>query len=132
VKSANDIKIALEQAMALHQQGQVERAEAMYHNVLTALPDEPNALHLLGVAAGQRNDLENGEKLIRKAIQVHPGVSAYYNNLAGILLKKGDMPDAIAQYEKAFKLAPKDEAVRKALIETAASQTTFPRSTIWR
>jgi Flp pilus assembly protein TadD len=44
----------LAQAVALHQQGALTTAEALYRRVLAAAPRHADALHLLGVLAAQR------------------------------------------------------------------------------
>ncbi|MDX2028315.1 MAG: tetratricopeptide repeat protein [Alphaproteobacteria bacterium] len=118
MNQAHDIRLTLQEAMALHQRGDAARAESMYRDVLSVLPEEPNALHLLGVLAWQRNDLPVAEEFIRRAIKIHPKVSAYYNNLGGVLKQKGDLPDAVRQYDVALRISPRDEVVRKALSQT--------------
>lgn len=114
---ANSLKSILERAMFLHQQGDTVQAEAMYRQVLDAEPNEPNAWHLLGVLAWQRNDLKTAEEQIRKAIQIHRAVSAYHSNLGGVLKQKGDIDGAIESYEYAFKLSPDDEKARRELAQ---------------
>ncbi len=105
--------------MALHQQGQGERAEAIYRDVLRMEPEEPNAWHLLGVLAWQKSDLATAEHHIRLAIRLRDHVSTYYNNLAGVLAQKGDLLGAIASYETTIRLAPDDDAARGSLAEVA-------------
>ncbi len=105
----------LERAQALHQQGKATEAEAIYHEVLALHPNEPNALHLLGVAAWQRNDLPLAEDNILKAITFNPHAPGYYTNLAGVLQQKGDLPDAITAYESALKLTPQDATIQRNL-----------------
>ncbi len=116
---ARDIKSILEQAIALHQQGQPQHAEILYREVLGIMPEEPNAWHLLGAIAFQRGDLATGEEYIRKAIQFHPKAPTYYVNLGNLLKQKGDFSGAVEQYEKAYRLSPKDDALRRKLAETS-------------
>ncbi len=113
-----DIRSILQRAMGLHQQGKVAEAETLYHEVLAVEPNEPNAWHLLGVVAWNRNDLAVAEENIRKAIGLNGNASAYYSNLAGVLRQKGDLGDAVRHYEKALKLSPADETVKKELSQT--------------
>lgn len=108
--------------MALHQQGDTARAEEMYNEVLKKEPNEPNAWHLLGVAAWQRNDILIAEAHIRKAIKIHSPVAAYHSNLAGVLKQKGDAVGAIEEYEQALKLAPGDENVKRELAQLLHQQ----------
>ncbi|HEU0118433.1 MAG TPA: tetratricopeptide repeat protein [Alphaproteobacteria bacterium] len=111
------IRSVMEQAMALHQQGNAAKAEAMYREVLKVEPNEPNAWHLLGVAAWQRNDLLMAEENIRKAIRIHGKVSAYYNNLAGVLRQRSANDEALECYEQSLKLDPKDGVAQKELAQ---------------
>jgi Flp pilus assembly protein TadD len=44
----------LDRAIVLHQQGELESAELLYREILQAQPRHFDALHFLGIAAGQR------------------------------------------------------------------------------
>ena len=110
-----DIRHVLERAIELHQKGSLDDAEILYNEVLSQEPNEPNAWNLLGAIAWTRNDLASAEKYIKKAIKIHSKAPAYYNNLGGVLSKKGDLPGAIDAYERSLRLAPQDESARKEL-----------------
>ena len=59
-------------AVQHHQDGRVKEAEALYRQVLAAEPDNPEALHLLGVLSLQRGDAQAAADLIRRAIGIDP------------------------------------------------------------
>jgi cytochrome c-type biogenesis protein CcmH/NrfG len=59
-------------AIQHHQDGRVKEAEALYRQVLAAEPDNPEALHLLGVRSLQRGDAQAAADLIRRAIGIGP------------------------------------------------------------
>ena len=61
----------LMQAVALHQQGQLDQAKALYEQVLAKQPKNFDALHLLGVLALQANNPERSVEFIRKSISVN-------------------------------------------------------------
>jgi Tfp pilus assembly protein PilF len=122
MKPTDGIKDRLQHAMALHQQGEVLRAETIYNEVLRDDPNEPNAWHLLGVIAWQNNKLQQAEDYVRKAISIHDSTPIYHNNLAGILRQKGDLNAAIGQYEMTIKLFPSDQIAREQLVQTLHQQ----------
>ncbi|MFY9287776.1 MAG: tetratricopeptide repeat protein [Alphaproteobacteria bacterium] len=122
VKAQHDIRASLQRAMSLHQQGDLNQAEQIYKEVLAIEPNEPNALHLLGVVAWKRGDLPAAHSHIQKAIQLHPTVAAYHSNLAGVLRQMGMTDEAIASYEKSLLLDPKHEVARKELALTLHQQ----------
>jgi cytochrome c-type biogenesis protein CcmH/NrfG len=45
-----------------HQQGRLEEAAQLYQSVLAQQPGDPDALHLLGVAALQKGDYRRRSK----------------------------------------------------------------------
>ena len=50
---------AIDEVRAHHSAGRLQEAETIYHRVLAAEPDNPDALHLLGVIAHEmgKNEL---------------------------------------------------------------------------
>jgi hypothetical protein len=50
------VQAAFQQAIALHQQGLVDQAAALYEDILRSRPLHFDALHCLGVVASQRCD----------------------------------------------------------------------------
>ena len=53
--------------MAQHGAGQLDQAIAGYEQILVALPQQPDALHLKGVAMAQMGDLGSGIELLQQA-----------------------------------------------------------------
>lgn len=96
----------LQQAVALHQQGQYLAAEDLYQQVLQIQPDHFDALHLLGVAARQRGDADTAIMRIRQAIVVNPRQAIAYCNLGAALQDLGKPQDALESYDRALQLQP--------------------------
>ena len=94
----------LKQATALHARGDVKEAERYYRKLLASHPNDPQLLHLLGVAMLQQNRREEAADLIGRAITIDPKAAEYHNNLAIVLdgLKRYD--DAIESYRRAIAL----------------------------
>jgi tetratricopeptide (TPR) repeat protein len=95
-------------AVQHHRDGRVKEAEALYRQVLAAEPDNPEALHLLGVLSLQRGDVQAAVDLIRRAIAVDPTRPGYHFNLGVALASRGDPDGAIAAYRDALALRSDD------------------------
>src|SRR5258705_228882 len=94
----------LRQAIALHQQGQLGQAEALYRDVLDAAPENSDALHFLGVLESQRGRPDIGLPLIDRAIAINPSnVPALYNR-GNILRDVERLDDALASYDRVLAL----------------------------
>ena len=97
---------ALQSAMALHQAGNLQQSETLYKQVLQALPNQPDALHLLGLIAKQKGDLKTANQLMRKALTLNPNYVEAYVNLGATLQEQGNLIEAADCYRKALALRP--------------------------
>ena len=68
-------------AIALHHQGQLEKAQEIYTKILNADPKNADALHLLGVMAHQRGMNHRAVELISQAIEINHTVASFHANL---------------------------------------------------
>lgn len=102
-------------ALAAHQAGDLDQAEAGYRRLLAAEPDHPDALHLLGVIRHQRGADAEAVALIGRAIALRADNYKYHYNLAAALQGLGRHTDALEQYRRAAALAPPVTSVRLAL-----------------
>ena len=97
-----------DQAIALHRAGRLDQAEAIYRRILKADPDNAEALHLLGVIAGQRGDNDECVGLIERAIAHEPDVAKYHANLGIALAALRRFDQAIASYRRVLEIDPAD------------------------
>lgn len=97
---------ALALAVGHHQAGELAEAESIYRQILQAMPQHPDALHLLGVVARQMGNNDAAIELISKAIQAKPDFTEAYSNLGNALKDLGRVSDAILSYRKAIELKP--------------------------
>ncbi len=95
-----------QQAMQLHQQGQLAQAQTLYNEVLKLQPEHFDALHLSGVAAYQTKNFQMAVELIGKAIEIQPNNTSVYYNLGLALYERGQFNDAVASYNQAIALKP--------------------------
>ncbi len=96
----------LQDGVALHRAGKIAEAEARYRGVLRQFPDDPGALHLLGVVAFTRGDHARAIALIRKALQTRPEFADAHLNLGNALHAGGHPAEAIESYRRAIALSP--------------------------
>lgn len=98
------IQALLQQAVALHQRGQLTQAQAVYQEVLRLQPANFDALHLLGVIALQTKDLPRAIELIGQAIAIQPNAPVAHSNLGNAWGASGQPERALACYDRAVAL----------------------------
>ena len=96
----------LAQAVALHRQGHLAEAEALYRDIARQDPAHFDALHLAGVVALQTHRTEDGVALIRQAIALNPRVAEAHANLGNGLRELRRFDEALACFEHAIALRP--------------------------
>lgn len=102
----NDLRAALEQALQLHQSGNLKQAEALYGKILQQHPGQPDALNLLGVMATSVGQPEVAIDLISQAVTQLPHEPDFHGNLAAAYQAAGRLPDAVRHYREAIRLNP--------------------------
>jgi tetratricopeptide (TPR) repeat protein len=107
-RSPPNIGEALQQAVTLQQQGRLRDAEKIYTRVLKAVPDQFDALNLLGTIKLQRGQAGEAYRLINAALKVNPRVPDVWVNLGIILHALKRDQDALASFDKALALKPDD------------------------
>ena len=96
----------LQNAIALHQQGQLGQAESIYRQLLEIDPTNADALHLLGVIAHQTGNHQIAVDLISQAIEINHTDESFYLNLGNALKSLTNFDAAVASYDKAIYLKP--------------------------
>jgi predicted O-linked N-acetylglucosamine transferase (SPINDLY family) len=96
----------LQKALKTHQAGGIHEAQRLYRRVLAADPQNPDALHLLGVAALQTGRAEEAEELIRKALRHAPENAVFHNDLGEALAVRLRFAEAVERFQEAIRLAP--------------------------
>lgn len=100
----------IEEGLALHHQGHLDEAAACYREALRLDRKDLNARYLLGAIALQNGEFHEAIHQMETVIAVQPSADAYSN--VGLAAKSlGDLPRAIAAYEKAIELAPGNAAI---------------------
>jgi protein O-GlcNAc transferase len=89
-----------------HQAGQLPEAEKIYRRALELQPDQPDALHLLGVLAIQAGCHDVATELIGRAVRLNAANPGYHANLALALQHQGRFDEALANFDRALALKP--------------------------
>jgi tetratricopeptide (TPR) repeat protein len=97
----------LNKALVLHRKGSLGEAERLYIEILAQQPNHFDALHLLGLIAIQRQQLNRGIHLIAMAIKQNAMEAAAHSNLANALMFVDRPNEALASYDRAIKLNPR-------------------------
>jgi predicted O-linked N-acetylglucosamine transferase (SPINDLY family) len=100
------IHSALATALECHRSGQLREAEQAYRQILAIEPEQPDALHLLGLVAMDTGRYEIARECIERAIAVRPTVAILHNHLGLVWKNLGQLDAAIACYELALQLNP--------------------------
>ena len=98
----------LEQARALHQQGQLAPAREIYQEILDRQPGHFDALNLMGVVSGQLRDLSVAVQCFDRAIAVQPDNSRPYCNRGLALKELGLLDAALSSFDQAIALKDDD------------------------
>jgi len=101
------IAAALDFAVRHHQAGNLQTAESIYRQVLQFEPDNPEALHLLGVIAYQQQRYETAVTLITRSLARKPDFADAHSNLGNALREMGRLDEAELSYRKAIAVNPK-------------------------
>src|SRR4051794_33544391 len=108
---ASQMKL-LETALAHHQAGRINEAEAIYRKVLLEHPSNVDALHLLGVIMAGRGKPADALPLLQKAASLQPSFMANMRDLGYVLALLGHHQEALAAYARVLQGEPRDPALR--------------------
>lgn len=103
---AGRLQALFRQALALHNQGQLEPARRIYREVLAQQPRHFDSLHMLGVLSAQMQDPAESIRLIDQAIAVNPQVASAYANRGNALSQLHQYRAALQSYDMAIARRP--------------------------
>jgi tetratricopeptide (TPR) repeat protein len=97
---------ALQDAVALHQRGELAAAEKGYARILKSFPEQFDALHLLGLLKLQSGKAGEAQRLITAALKIAPNAPDAHANMGLVLGALKRPADALASFDKALALSP--------------------------
>ncbi|CAK0757819.1 hypothetical protein CCP2SC5_230027 [Azospirillaceae bacterium] len=96
--ASTNLEDLLAHAAALHRAEHGDEAAAIYHDILSRDPYQPDALHLLGVLAAQQKDYPAAIRWIKQAIDSNPNIPDFHLHLGRAWLAWGHPEPAIGVY----------------------------------
>ena len=102
----NNLQLIINEAVALHNDGQLTEALTIYENILKIQPTNCDALHLLGVIAYQTKQYQRAVDLTSKALEILPNSALFYSNRGIALQELGQLDAAVSNYDNAIALKP--------------------------
>lgn len=118
----SDAAPILAEAKQQHKAGQTDEADALYLKVLTLDPDNVDALHMRGVLASQRGDIETAIGLIERAAALNAESTTILSNLGTVYRSVGRLAQAEASFRAALEKQPGAAMARFNLANTLAAQ----------
>jgi tetratricopeptide (TPR) repeat protein len=101
------IEKKLKQAVHYHQAGNFSQARNLYREVLVFDPQNPDAYHLLGLAAFQQGETQEAEDLVRRAISLDGLAPIFHLSLGNFLSGRGKSNEAVESFRQALRLEPR-------------------------
>ncbi len=96
----------LERGAEHHRAGRWDEAERIYREILSAEPNEPDALYLLGTIFFQRGAWGSAQLFLRKALAARPNHPETLNNLGLVQEKLSRGAEAAESFARAISLEP--------------------------
>ena len=93
-------------ALAMHQQGRLDQAEALYKEILQTQPQHFDALRLLATIAAQRNNSPAAVDLFEQALKINPDHAGTLNNRGNALVDLKRYKEALESYDRALRIEP--------------------------
>lgn len=99
---------ALQIAIDHHLCDRPREAETLYRRILDVDPEQPDALHLLGVLYAQGGRYGEAAELVAEAIRIRPHLPEYHVHLGNALRMLGRDGDAVTVFRRAAMLRPEN------------------------
>jgi len=101
----------LDHAVGLHSSGQVDQAAQIYRDVLAQDPQQPTALHYLGIVLYQQGQTQEGVAQIQLSCTLQPENAGWYNDLGNVLFALQQYEPAVQAYVDSLQINPDEHEV---------------------
>jgi Flp pilus assembly protein TadD/LPS sulfotransferase NodH len=102
----DEVSRQVEAAFVRHKRGELEAAAAVYRQVLARAPEQPAALHYLGLIAQQSGQSQQAQRLLERSIQSDPTDPRVHNHLGQVYVALNDKHKAALCFERALQIDP--------------------------
>ena len=96
----------LQQAITAHQNGKLDEAENLYHEILKTEPKHPDANHNLGLISASLNKPTETLKLFKTATEENPNKEQFWISYTNELIKENKLNEAEVACRKAIEINP--------------------------
>ncbi|HKE46321.1 MAG TPA: tetratricopeptide repeat protein [Steroidobacteraceae bacterium] len=97
----------LTQAIAEHRAGRLSEAGAHYEDILRQAPEQPDALHFLGMLRFQQGQPVQAIELLKRSLEAAPDNAYAWNNLGNMMVAGQRLELAVEVYRRATSLEPR-------------------------
>lgn len=122
VGTTAQVKALFSKGLSHHKAGKLPEARATYRQLLKLLPEQADALHMLGVAEFQEKNFDAAVSLISKAKDARPDNFLMHFNLGNALRSAGRLSEASKAFSTALTLRPNHLEAMKNLGNTYKEQ----------
>jgi tetratricopeptide (TPR) repeat protein/LPS sulfotransferase NodH len=102
----DELSRQVEAAFERHKRGELRFAAGVYRQVLTQDPDQPAALHYLGLIAQQTGNSQQALRLLERSIEIDPTDPRAHNHLGQVHVALNDKRSAATCFERALQVDP--------------------------
>lgn len=108
----NDWLVFYDRGICYERSRQWPKAEADFQHALALAPDQPFVLNYLGYSwANMGENLAQAREMIEKAVQRRPNDGAIIDSLGWVMLRQGEVTEAVGMLERAVELNPEDASI---------------------
>jgi tetratricopeptide (TPR) repeat protein len=109
---AEDWPVFYDRGIAYQNTHQWHEAEADFRRALQLAPDQPYVLNYLGYSLADKGEhLAEARQMIQKAAERRPNDGAITDSLGWVMLRQGDVGDAVQLLERAVEQEPEDPTI---------------------
>ena len=109
--------------------GSPDKAVEEFQMILSARPHDPDALHILVIAHALRGDLPAAILACHRLVAVRPNAAEPHSRLGQLLLKNGQLEDAVEEFRTVQRIDPEYPGIINLLnqtVEERARRNTSP------
>lgn len=104
--SSTSLQASLSAGADALRRGDLLQAERHFRNILSHIPGEPNANHLLALVHRRQGRLSMAETLMRRALETSTKPAEIHNNLGNLLKDTDRLDEALISYGNALEADP--------------------------
>lgn len=96
----------MDQALSLHNKGDITAAAKLYQRIIDANPNNLHAMHFLGVAEAATGNIDRAKSLMTRSLQTKPVNVEFIENYAAVLHRAGEHDELIRLCRHGMQFAP--------------------------